>query len=125
MVVRVLCSQHVLSDISAICDFVVVLANSHVLLADDIEFVMESHRFLTMSRDDNLVLPIGATALDEHWTSRETTILARIALPLIDQKWNVERPTLEEIVMAYLRIGAPPRLDTTPEWDDPNEEGIS
>jgi ABC-2 type transport system ATP-binding protein len=102
----VVLSTHALNDVSAICDFVVVLARSRVVLANDIEFVLESHRFLSAKREEMLALPPGVIALEEHQSARETTFIARMELPLFDSKWHVEQPTLEEIVMAYLRPGA-------------------
>jgi ABC-2 type transport system ATP-binding protein len=113
----VVLSTHALADVSAICDFVVVLANSRVVLANDIEFVLESHRFLSASRDESLALPPGATVIDERHSAREASVLARIELPLFDSQWHVERPTLEEIVMAYLRMGASPQVEIGVEKD--------
>ena len=105
----VVLSTHALADVSAICDFVVVLAQSRVVLANDIDFILESHRFLSAGRDVSLALPSGAIVIDERHSARENSVLARIELPFFDSKWHVERPTLEEIVMAYLRMGASPQ----------------
>ena len=106
----VMLSTHALGDVSAICDFVVVLAHSRVVLANDIDFVLESHRFLSAGRDVGLALPPGATVIDERNSARESSVLARMELPFFDSKWHVEQPTLEEIVMAYLRLGAPSQV---------------
>lgn len=107
----VVLSTHSLGDVSAICDYVVVLAHSRVILANDIEFILESHRFLSTGNDENLVLPTGVTVIDERHSAREASVLARIELPFFDSQWLVEQPTLEEIVMAYLRLGAPPQIE--------------
>jgi ABC-2 type transport system ATP-binding protein len=106
----VVLSTHALNDVSAICDYVVVLARSRIVLSNDIDFVLESHRFLSAKRSENVELPPGVIPLDEQKSTRETTILARIELPLFDSRWVIEQPNLEEIVMAYLRQGAPSRL---------------
>ena len=113
----VVLSTHALGDVSAICDFVVVLAHSRVVLANDIDFVLESHRFLSADRDESLVLPPGVTVIDERHSAREASVLARIELPLFDSKWHVERPTLDEIVMAYLRKGVSPQVEFGVEKD--------
>jgi len=105
----VVLSTHALNDVSAICDYVVVLARSRVVLANDIDFVLESHRFLSTKLSENVELPPGVVPLDAQRSARETTILARIELPFFDSRWDIEQPTLEEIVMAYLRQGAPSR----------------
>jgi ABC-2 type transport system ATP-binding protein len=119
----VVLSTHALTDVSAICDFVVVLARSRVVLANDIDYVLASHRFLTANRDESLALPSGATVIAERHSARETSVLARIELPFFDSKWLVEQPTLEEIVMAYLRMGAPPQLGFGDETNSRGEGG--
>lgn len=101
----VILSTHSLNDVSTICDYVIVLAHSRVVLANDIDFVMETHRFLTASLEDNPPVPGGVVKLKEELSKRERTIMARLELPVFDRRWTVEQPTLEEIVMAYLRIG--------------------
>jgi ABC-2 type transport system ATP-binding protein len=101
----VILSTHALSDVAAICDYVVVLAHSRVVLADDIEFVLESHRFVASLRDDATGLPDGAIAIDERNSTRQTAALVRVEVPIDETGWKIEAPTLEEIVMAYLRAG--------------------
>jgi len=101
----VVLSTHSLSDVAAICDYVVVLARSRVVLADDIEFVLESHRLISSLRGDAAVLPDGAISVDERNSARQTSALVRVELPLNEAGWKIEQPTLEEIVMAYLRAG--------------------
>jgi hypothetical protein len=41
--------------------------------------------------------------LEERRTTREITYLVRLAMPLERDGWRIERPTLNEIVIAYLR----------------------
>jgi len=105
----VILSTHSMGDVSSVCDYVVILSNSRVVLANDIEFVLESHRFLSSDRKLNMPLPNGAIALEDHHSAHETSVLARIELPLMDSTWHIESPTLDEIVMAYLRLD--PSLD--------------
>jgi ABC-2 type transport system ATP-binding protein len=101
----VILSTHSLADVSSVCDYIVVLSRSRVVLANDIEFVLETHRILSSDRTGNASLPPGAIALEERHSTRELSFLARIELPIVDSSWLVESPTLEEIVMAYLRLG--------------------
>jgi ABC-2 type transport system ATP-binding protein len=101
----VILSTHSLNDVAAICDYVVVLSRSRVVLADDIEFVLESHRFISSPGDDVSELPEGAVLVDERSSARQTAALVRVELPLHETGWKIEQPTLEEIVMGYLREG--------------------
>jgi hypothetical protein len=55
--------------------------------------------------------------IDEQHSAREASVLARIELPFFDSVWTVEQPTLEEIVMAYLRMGASSQVEIGAEKD--------
>jgi ABC-2 type transport system ATP-binding protein len=101
----VVLSTHALGDIATVCDYLIILSHARVVLADDLDFVIESHRILTAALPDGLVLPPGVTVIDTRKSGREVSYLARIELPIIDDRWHVAEPTLEEIVLAYLREG--------------------
>lgn len=101
----VLLSTHALGDIATVCDYLIILSHARVVLADDLDFVIESHRILTAALPGGLVLPPGVAVIDTRKSGREVSYLARIQLPIIDDRWHVAEPTLEEIVLAYLREG--------------------
>jgi ABC-2 type transport system ATP-binding protein len=105
----VVLSTHALSDVAAICDYVVVLAHARVVLSDDTEYIVETHRILSIVDDGDLALPPGITVINEQRSARGRSLLVRVELPFNDDRWRVDRPTLEEIVMAYLREGSPHR----------------
>jgi ABC-2 type transport system ATP-binding protein len=99
----VLMSTHAIDDVAAICDYVIILSKSRIVLSEDLDYVLESHRFLSRGLDDGVSVPRGATVLEERQTTREVTYLVRLAMPLERDGWRIERPTLNEIVIAYLR----------------------
>ncbi len=101
----VVLSTHALGDVGSICDYLVILSHSSVVLADDMEFVVESHRFLSASSSISPTLPDGVTVIDTRTSSRDVTHLVRMALPIVDDTWQITEPTLDEIIMAYLRLG--------------------
>src|SRR5664280_1224599 len=76
---------------------------SRAVLSEDLDYVLESHRLLSRGLDDGVPVPRGATVLEERRTTREITYLVRLAMPLERDGWRIERPTLNEIVIAYLR----------------------
>jgi ABC-2 type transport system ATP-binding protein len=117
----VLLATHALGDVAAICDYLVIVSESRVVLCDDIDFTVESHRILTAPSSDGLELPSGALPIDTRRSGREVSHLARLELPVIDQRWSMTEPTLQEIVMAYLRKGT----DRTLESDKRNHFGRS
>jgi ABC-2 type transport system ATP-binding protein len=103
----VLISTHALNDVDAICDYVVVLAHARVVLSNDTEYIVESHRILSIVGDDDLPPPPGMTVVHEQHSARGRSLLVRVELPFNDDRWRVDRPTLEEIVLSYLREGSP------------------
>jgi ABC-2 type transport system ATP-binding protein len=103
----VVLSTHALSDVAAICDYVIVLAHARVVLSDDTEYIVETHRILSIVDDGDLALPPGITVTHEQRSARGRSLLVRVELPFNDDRWRVDRPTLEEIVLAYLRAGSP------------------
>lgn len=102
----VLMATHAIDDVAAICDYVIILSQSRIVLSEDLDYVLESHRFLSRGLDDGVGVPRGALVLDERRTTREITYLVRLAMPLERDGWRIERPTLSEIALAYLRGGA-------------------
>jgi ABC-2 type transport system ATP-binding protein len=101
----VVLSTHALGDVGSICDYLVIMSHSKIVLHDDLEFVVESHRFLSSSSSNAPALPEGATIVDTRIGGREVTYLVRLTLPLVEETWQVTEPTLDEIIMAYLRLG--------------------
>jgi ABC-2 type transport system ATP-binding protein len=104
----VLMATHAIDDVAAICDYVIILSQSRIVLSEDLDYVLESHRLLSRGLNDGVPVPRGATVLEERRTTREITYLVRLAMPLERDGWRIERPTLNEIVIAYLRGGRRP-----------------
>jgi ABC-2 type transport system ATP-binding protein len=101
----VLMATHAIDDVAAICDYVIILSQSRIVLSEELDYVLESHRLLSRGLDDGVPVPRGATVLEERATTREITYLVRLAMPLERDGWRIERPTLNEIAIAYLRSG--------------------
>ncbi|HUZ41964.1 MAG TPA: ABC transporter ATP-binding protein [Acidimicrobiales bacterium] len=103
----VLLSTHALRDVAAICDYVIILSHSRVVLSNDTEYLLASHRFLSAVHEGDLTPPSGVTVIGEQRSARGQSLLVRVELPINDARWRVDRPTLDEIVLAYLREGSP------------------
>jgi ABC-2 type transport system ATP-binding protein len=97
----VLLSSHAIADLAMVCDYLIILSASRVSLADDLDYVLASHRLLVGARDASP--PAGADVIAARHTERQTDLLVRVKEPIGDTAWRVEEPTLEEIVIAYLR----------------------
>jgi ABC-2 type transport system ATP-binding protein len=99
----VVLSSHAISDLATICDYVIILSASRVHVADDLDYVLASHRLLMASSEETPELPPGVVVVSTTHSERQTNVLVRVEQPFTNPSWRVVEPTLEEIVIAYLR----------------------
>jgi ABC-2 type transport system ATP-binding protein len=103
--VSVVLSSHLVADLERVCDHVVVLCDSRVQLAGDVDEVVASHHRLTGPRRDPASLPSAQLVVEESHTDRQTSLLVRTREPILDPAWTVTGATLEDIVIAYMTPG--------------------
>ena len=99
----VLLSSHAIADLATVCDYIIILSASRVLVADDLDYVLASHRLLVGSSEGALEVPSGVVVVARTSSERQIELLVRVEQPVTDPSWQVVEPTLEEIVLAYLR----------------------
>jgi ABC-2 type transport system ATP-binding protein len=99
----VVLSSHLIADIERVCDHLILLASSRVQLCSDIDALLDNHRILVGPRKDTAPVGRSHAIVQENTTLRQTTLLVRLNGPVIDPAWTVEQPSLEEIVLAYMR----------------------
>ncbi|MBB4684125.1 ABC transporter ATP-binding protein [Amycolatopsis jiangsuensis] len=96
----VLVSSHLLTDLSPVCDHLVLLDRGELRLAGDVEDTLHEHRLL--------VGPAGAAApaaeqvIEANRTGRQAMLLVRGA-GTVPAEWEATVPELEQLVLAYLR----------------------
>jgi ABC-2 type transport system ATP-binding protein len=100
--VSVILSSHVLADLERVCDYLVLLADSRVQFADDVDDLLATHRRVTGPRRDPATLPGGQNVIQESHTDRQSTLLVRTDEPIHDPGWSVEEVGLEDLVLAYM-----------------------
>jgi ABC-2 type transport system ATP-binding protein len=105
----VLFSSHLVSDLERVCDYLIILAASHVQVADEVEHLLESHKRLTGPHDHVGSIAHKHRVIQTKKAERHTTLLVRLNGPMLDPAWIVEDITLEDIVLGYL---AQPTHDT-------------
>lgn len=105
----VVLSSHLISDIERVCDHLVVLAESRVQLAGDLQELLAAHRILTGPRRDVDDLPADVDVIEASHTERQTTLVVRTSAPVIDPAWTVSELGLEDLVLAYLGRAADAR----------------
>lgn len=112
-------SSHVIDELEEVIDYLVLIDGGRVRLAGETETIMESHRLVvgpatTPDRPD----PLPARDLVEDRVSgRRRTALVRTPdrppyTPPPGAEWQVSEPTLEELLLSYLRSPQAPALLT-------------
>jgi len=102
----VLISTHDLAEVEAFCDFLIVLRHGRFVVADDIEFVLNTHRVISRV-GASVRVPEGAIVVADLSSTREQKHLVRIDQPIDESGWTLGAPTVQEVTMAYLRHSGP------------------
>ncbi|WP_435172219.1 ABC transporter ATP-binding protein [Actinacidiphila sp. bgisy145] len=131
----VVMSSHILAELDLVCDYVLLLAHGRMLVADDVEFVQAAHTLVTHTLDGRepfgagpgdprsgrrgpapadpaAPLPaalLGHTVVEARTTGRRVTALLQLPTAL-NRAVSAEAPSLEEILLAYLRNPQAPPL---------------
>jgi ABC-2 type transport system ATP-binding protein len=100
--VSVLMSSHLVADLERVCDHMIVLVASRVVLAGDVDELLATHRRLIGARRDPASLPANQVVIEATHTNRQSTVLVRTEDPIHDPGWTVEEVGLEDIVLAYM-----------------------
>ncbi len=98
----VVLSSHLVADLERVCDYLVVLVSSRVLVADGVDDLLAGHRRLIGPRRDPDSLPGNQEVIEESHTDKQSTLLVRTDEPVLDPAWMVEKVGLEDLVLAYM-----------------------
>ncbi|MER6002912.1 ABC transporter ATP-binding protein [Nonomuraea angiospora] len=98
----VVLSSHLVSDLERVCDFLVVLVDSRVQIAGEVEELLATHHRLTGPRRDPDRLPADQHVISARHTERQSTFIVRTDAPIHDPAWTVSRLSLEDLVLAYM-----------------------
>ncbi|WP_329337521.1 ABC transporter ATP-binding protein [Streptomyces sp. NBC_00663] len=97
-------SSHVVAELEDSCDHLLLIGGGRVRLAGEIDALLETHARVSTTADTDLA---PHTVVESRTTGRQLTALIRPAAPL-PTDWRTGTPTLEELVLSYLRNpGAP------------------
>ncbi|WP_443074869.1 ABC transporter ATP-binding protein [Streptomyces sp. NBC_01431] len=107
----VLMSSHVLGELEDMCDFLLVLSGGHVRMAGETDELVPMHTLVTgVTTDQGLPASLSAhTVIDVRTAGRQFTALIRHEGPL-DPNWQRAEPSMEEVLLAYLRHPEAPAL---------------
>ncbi|MFE3326643.1 ABC transporter ATP-binding protein [Streptomyces sp. NPDC059176] len=103
----VVIASHILSELEATCDYVLLVDGGRVRLGGETEDLLLAHTLLTG--------PVAAldpqTVVESRTTGRQLTALIR-GPHAVGDAWRADRPSLEELLMAHLRNPDAPALLT-------------
>jgi ABC-2 type transport system ATP-binding protein len=98
-------SSHLVSDVERVCDFLVILASSKVVLVDDIDDIVSSHhRLIGPAIADELHVD-NQDVIQHFRVGRQDELIVRSDGPVLDPAWIIESLSLEDIVLAYMSRG--------------------
>jgi ABC-2 type transport system ATP-binding protein len=100
--VSVVLSSHLVADLERVCDYLVVLVNSRVQVAGEIDQLLASHHRLVGPRRDPNTLPANQEVIEAIHADRQTTLIVRTDDPIHDPAWTVEQLSMEDLVLAYM-----------------------
>ncbi len=100
--VSVVLSSHLVADLERVCDFLVVLVASHVRVAGDVAELLATHHRISGPRRDARSLPADQHVIEASQTGRQSTLLVRTELPILDPTWTTTPVTLEDLVLGYM-----------------------
>src|SRR6266542_4270660 len=98
----VVLSSHLVSDLERVCDYLIVLVDSRVRVAGEVEELLATHHRLTGARRDPTRLPADQHVVSASHTDRQTTLIIRTDAPIHDPAWTVSQLGLEDLVLAYM-----------------------
>ncbi|MET7478547.1 ABC transporter ATP-binding protein [Streptomyces sp. NPDC005648] len=103
-------SSHVVAELEGSCDHLLLVGEGRIRLAGDIDDLLEAHTRVSC---------LAGTSLDPHTvvesrtTGRQLTALIRTSGPL-PEGLTAAAPSLEELILSYLRGPGAPDDTTTP-----------
>lgn len=98
-------SSHVVSELERIADYLVVLNGGRVQLAGKVDRLLATHAVLTGPGGEMALQVPGLTVVEASGTGAQARLLVRTAdaRGIAPPGWQADEPSVEEIVLAYLR----------------------
>ncbi|MFH8800281.1 ABC transporter ATP-binding protein [Streptomyces sp. NPDC017936] len=106
-------SSHVVAELEDSCDHLLLVGGGRIRLAGEIDDLLAAHARVSAPRESADLT--AHTVVESRVTGRQLTALLRPSGPVTDA-WRPTPPSLEELVLAYLRNPeAAPLVPATPE----------
>jgi ABC-2 type transport system ATP-binding protein len=98
-------SSHLVSDVERVCDFLVILVASRVVLVGEVDDIVTSHHRLIGPATEGEPRVENQEIIEAHRSGRHDELLVRSDGPVLDPAWIIEPLNLEDIVLAYMGQG--------------------
>jgi ABC-2 type transport system ATP-binding protein len=98
----VVLSSHLVSDLERVCDYLIIISESRVLVADDVDELLGTHYRLTGPSVSGRALPSHLRVVDASHTDRQSTLVVQSNVPVDDPEWTVEPLSMEDLVLSYM-----------------------
>ena len=102
-------STHILAELDGVIDYLLLVDKGAVRLAGEGEEILDAHRLLIGAGTAGQLS--AHTVVEERLQGRQLTALIRPLGPVAGE-WETAEPTLEELLLAYLRSPQAPALYT-------------
>jgi ABC-2 type transport system ATP-binding protein len=102
--ITVVLSSHVVAELQGVCDYLVLLGSGRVQLVGGLDQLLTDHIVVTGPTGD--AVPVQGVVDVQDLRNGAVRVLARTRPPYLPAAWTIERPTVEDLVLAYMRTGA-------------------
>jgi len=102
----VVLSSHIIGDLRATCDYLVVLTRGRTQLVGDMDEIVGTHQRLVGPVDSIDAIGHVQEIVQVELSERQASLLVRMRGPLLDPRWERYPVDLDQIVLAYLSRNA-------------------
>ena len=95
-------SSHLVSDVERVCDFLIILVASRVVLTGDVDDIVTSHHRLIGPATSGEPRLDNQEVIQSYRSGRHDELIVRSDGPILDPAWIIEPLNLEDIVLAYM-----------------------
>ncbi|MEV8326243.1 ABC transporter ATP-binding protein [Kitasatospora sp. NPDC056731] len=95
-------SSHIIPELDGVIDYLLLVQSGRIRLCGDVEDVLDGHQLLTGPAGSALPEDV---LVEQRSTGRRIDALVRTGDP-VDGPWESGRPSLEELLLGYLRTPA-------------------
>jgi len=102
----VVLSSHIIGDLRATCDYLVLLTRGRTQLVGDMDSIVSGHKRLVGPPDLVDAISHSQQVVQVDRADRQASVLVRMRQPLLDPRWESYQVDLDQIVLAYLSRGS-------------------